>query len=376
MVEEWRREGITTDSEVSLIEPIPPESVIDRLELAGSQRPQLNSIRGSLWGGINGGRIILEARTWTILQQARMGAVYIIDFDDCLMSATSWHGREYQLIERSEVLQRRGVNMSAARAQEVYELSKIYVPSVVVKEARYTPRLNLVLLSLYAEALRAGVQQEQPEIDAWEEILEWRKTITTQVQNLGERALKAYAVDLAIQKIFLQNSPADFLHQGFVQDVLAHTTPADIRIVATRGKIEGSLGQVYKVHASGLMRQRSWRGQGVDLVVYSNDVKAEALILMMEVLPGIRDRLIRIYDDNPREVEPYLEAILRLGAKNIEVVQVSHLDAKRKDAEIGIHPFLDYRRGGTRFRHYAPFPELVTEVPAAGSQDIDRGIRI
>lgn len=356
--------GIDSASEALLIESIPPECVVDRLDLAGSQKPFLNSIRASLWGSINAGRILLEARSWTVMQQPRVGTIYFIDFDDCLMSATSWHKREYELIEQAEVLHRRGVNISAARAREVYELSKIHIPEVAEKEARYTPRLNLILLSIYAEALQAGRSKEQPEVHAWGELLGWRETINSQVQSLGERALRVYTVDPAIQRIFLRNSPASFLYRDFVQDILAYTSPADIRMVATRGKIEGPLGQIYKIHESGLMSQRSWRGQGVDLVLYSNDIKAEAFLLMMKVLPGIRERLIRIYDDNPKEVEPYLQAIKTLGAKNIEVVQVSHSDAKRKDAQIGVPPYLDYQRGEARLRHYALFPESVSLVSA------------
>lgn len=356
--------GIDSAPEAQLIELIPPESVIERLELAGLQRPLLNSIKGSLWGSISGGRILLEARSWTVIQQPRVGTIYFIDFDDCLMSATGWHRREYELVEQAEVLHSRGININAGRAKEIYELSKIRIPEVAEKEARYTPRLNLVLLSIYSGVLQAGRPQEQPEVHAWDELLSWRETINAQVQSLGERALQVYAVDPAIQRIFLQNSPADFLYRDFVQDILAWTSPADIRMIATRGKIEGSLGQIHKIHESGLMSQRSWRGQGVDLVLYSNDVKAEALMFMMRVLPGICERLIRIYDDNPKEVEPYLEAIKTLGAKNIEVVQVSHSDAKRKNAQIGIPPYLDYHRGETRLRHYAPFPDLATSPVA------------
>lgn len=272
MAEQDKPSDLTTGAEVvskpiSDIESIPPEQVIERLELTGSPRTLLSSVRGSIWGRvipttwvqgtlIDSG-IVLECRTLSILQQPRKGSVRIYDFDDCLMSSSSWHRREYELLEQSQALSAQGINISPQRAREIYELSKTHVPGVAEKEPRYTPHLNLVLLSIYAAALREGQIKEQTGDQQWNELLAWWETINQQVQDYGERALKAYAVNPDIQSIFTGNSPADFLYADFVQDLLGQTRSSDIRIVATRGKIEGPLGQVYKVHRSGLMRQRS-----------------------------------------------------------------------------------------------------------------------
>lgn len=350
------------------IQPIHFEDVIDRLELRGLSKTLLNSVRGSLWGTLGNGDMIIECRILSVLQQPRDGAVTICDFDDCLMSATGWHRQEYQLIEQNEALHEMGINITSDRARDIYELSKIRIQGLAEKEARYTPRLNLILLGIYAEALKEGQPKEQPEEQAWNELLDWRQTINQQVQALGERALKAYAINPLIMETFIGNHPANFLYGEFIQDVLAGTRPNDIRIIATRGKIEGPLGQIYKVHESGLMKQKTWAGQRIDLVIYSNDVKAEALVTLTEVLPDIQDRLIRVYDDNPSEVLPYLEVAKRLGTQNIEVVQVSHPDAKRKDANLGIEPRLVYFRGKTRLRHYSPMRSVDNLPPLVVAQ--------
>ncbi len=323
------------------------------LELKGARRQLLDSVRESQWARIHGGRMLLEVRTLSFLQQPTYGSVNIFDFDDCLMSATGWHAREYQLIEESDVLHEQGINISAQTAKEIYELSKIRIPQVAEKEPRYTPRLNLVLLSIYAGALREAKIKETPEEDAWGELLKWRELITSQTELHGERALNAYAINSTIRAIFESNHPADFVYGDFVDDALSLSGRNDIRIIATRGKIEGPLGQIDKVHSSGIMRQKSITGGVVDLVVYSNDVKSEALITIMRLLPGISERQIRVYDDNPVEIVPYLEVARNLGAPNIEVIQVSHPDAKRKNFNPGIEPIHEYKRRETHLKHYS-----------------------
>ena len=346
-------EIVSSVDQASQVKPIHSEDLVERLDFMGLPKALITSVKGSIWGEIDDGRMLLECRTVSVLQQSRDGAVAICDFDDCLMSATSWHSKEYQLLEQSEELHNMGVNITVDRARAIYELSKIRVPHTVENEPRYTPGLNQVLVSLYAESLRTGTPKERPEEESWLELLDWRENINQQIQKYGEDALRAYTIHPFVNKIFMGNHPAQFLYRDFVQDVLAATRPNDIRIIATRGKIEGPLGQIHKIHESGLMKERTWAGQRIDLVVYSNDIKARALITLTEVLPGIRERLIRIYDDNPSEVLPYLEIAKCLGTTNIEVVQVSHPDAKRKDVRLGIKPNLDYIRGKTRLRHYS-----------------------
>lgn len=329
------------------------EEIRRELEIKGAHKQLLNSVKESQWAKIDGGRMLLEVRTLSFLQQPTYGSVNIFDMDDCLLSATGWHARENQLLEENEVLREQGVNITAQRAKEIYELSKIRIPQVAEKEPRYTPRLNLILLSIYADALREAQIKETLEEEAWTELLKWRELIGNQTAEHGERALKAYAVNSTIQSIFENNPPSDFVYNDFIQDVLSSTGKSDIRIIATRGKIEGPLGQVYKLHSSGIMRLKSITGAVIDLVVYSNDVKAEALITIMKILPGISGRQIRVFDDNPVEIMPYLEVARNLGNPNIEIIQVSHPDAKRKDFNPGIEPIHEYKRRATDFKHYS-----------------------
>ncbi len=332
---------------------ISQDEIRRELELKGVHRQLLNSVKESQWAKIHGGRMLLEVRTLSFLQQPTYGSVNIFDFDDCFFSATSWHAREYQLLEENEVLREQGIHITAQRAKEIYELSKILIPQVAEKEPRYTPRLNLILLSRYADALREAQIKEKPEEEAWAELLKWRELISGQTAEYGESVLRVFAVNSTIQSIFEENPVADFVYSDFVQDVLSSLGKSDIRIIATRGKIEGPLGQVYKLHSSGIMRVGSITGGVVDLVVYSNDVKAEALITIMKMLPGISGRQIRVFDDNPDEIMPYLEVARNLGAPNIEVIQVSHPDAKRKDFDPGVEPTHEYKRGATYFKHYS-----------------------
>ncbi|MFH0926666.1 MAG: hypothetical protein V1872_13710 [bacterium] len=356
--------------QASQIKPVHSEDLIERLDLAGLPKALVASVKGSIWGEIDDGKMLLECRTVSVLQQPRDGGVAICDFDDCLMSATGWHKKEYQLLEQSEELHSMGVKISAERARAMYELSKIRVPLTVENEPRYTPTLNQILASLYVESLRTAAAKECPEEQSWLELLDWKAAIDGQIQKHGEKALKAYAIHPLISKIFMGNPPSKFLYRDFVLDVLAATRPNDIRIIATRGKIEGPLGQIHKIHGSGLMKERIWAGQRIDLVIYSNDIKAQALITLTEVLPGIKDRLIRIYDDNPNEVLPYLGVARQLGTSNIEVVQVSHPDAKRKGVNLDVEPNLDYMRRGTRLRHYSPFHDHQQSEPIASATSL------
>lgn len=347
--------------QVSQMRPIHLEDVVGRLDLAELPKSILHSVRGSIWGEIGTGTTILECRTVSILQQPRCGGVVVIDFDDCMMSATGWHRNEYELLAQNEELRQTGIAISTERAKAIYEMSKMRIPGTVVKEPRYTPRLNLVLLSIYGEEMRKGAIAERPEEDVWNDLVATRKTIDQQVQEIGEQAISYYMIHPLIKKIFMGNPPSKFLYGEFVQDVLDATSPNDIRVIATRGKIKGPLGQIHKIHASGLMRQRNLAGQGIDLVIYSNDLKADALIAMTNILPEIGKRLIRVYDDNPEEILPYLEMTRRLGTQNIEVIQVSHPDAKRKEASLGaVEPRLDYSSRDTRLRHYSSSNALVS----------------
>lgn len=333
-----------------LVANILGDQIRSNLELKGARKGLMNSVKESLWARVHGGRMLLEVRTLSFLQQPTLGSVNIIDFDDCLFSATRWHDMEYRLLEEDTALRQQGIEISYERAKQIYDLSKILIPKVAEKEPRYTPKLNLILLNLLAESLCGGRTQEE----AWADVLRRLKIISDQVEERGEGTLDGYTLsNPAIQKVFENNSPQGFVHNSFVDYVLSSTGEDDIRIITTRGKIEGPLGQIDKLHSSGVMNRRSRSGSVIDLVVYSNDVKAEALIAIMKMLPGISGRQITVYDDNPVEIDPYLKVAESLGAPNIEVIQVVHPDAKRKDYKPGVEPTHTFKRGNSEFRRYS-----------------------
>src|SRR3989344_5781838 len=189
---------------------ISQDEIRRELELKGAHKQLLNSVKESQWAKIHGGRMLLEVRTLSFLQQPTYGSVNVFDLDDCLLSATSWHAREYQLLEENDVLREEGIHITAQRAKEIYELSKILIPEVAEKEPRYTPRLNLILLSRYANALREAQIKEKPEEEAWAELLKWRELINGQTAEHGESALRAFAINSTIQSILENNPPSDF----------------------------------------------------------------------------------------------------------------------------------------------------------------------
>lgn len=353
------------------IESIPREDILATLQLTDAPGLLRASVSASQWGSIGGGRMLIESRNIaTFLQGQPRGTIHIYDFDDCLMSTSRWHNKEYNLIEQSPRFRARGIEITAKEAKELYERSKITVPGFAEMEARYTPTLNMVLLTRFAEEKKIAQAAEQDPEKAWTEVKNWLDIINSQIQRIGERALDAFAIDPDIKRIFMNNNPSNSLHTDFVDSMLGATHRRDdLRIIATRGMIGGSLGQVYKVHLSGLMSKRRDFGGGIDAVIYSNDIKAEALLALMSNLPNVMGnlpnstgRLINIYDDNPNEVIPYLGVIKALGAPNIEVIQVSHPDAKRKDLQVNAIPTAVYQNGDTILRRYS-----LVSIPASQS---------
>lgn len=349
-----------TSDPVVIGEVIPAHQIISRLELRGVNRSVRASILSSAWYAIDNGRMLLECRNPQVLSEPRTGITNIYDMDDCLLSATGWHQREYELLESNPDLNAQGVCISITQARDIYESSKVLVGKTVERQPRYTPRLNMVLLSAYATYLRGGLTATE----AWSHLSTFRQFVVFQMQTVGEVALGNLGVDPLIEEIFMGNSPQDFVYDEFVRDLFEETGHKDIRMIATRGKIEGPLGQVDKVHRSGLIGMTSRQGKGLDGVVYSNDIKGEVLATLINILPEVRDRLIRAYDDNPDEVEPYLQVAERLGASNIEVVRIAHPDAKRKNVTVDRIPHLTYRFGGahTLFSSYSGSPLTAVSV--------------
>lgn len=343
-------------------EPVAEQEVIPRLELGDFPPLMHHSVLGSDWYTINEGRMFLEVRNPHVLQKEQGDVVYFVDFDDCIFSATGWHKKEYQLIEEDEELHKRGILISSERAKEIYERSKIIVPGKAENERRYTPEFNLVLLTNYAQRLENGI----PPDHAWEQLLTWREAVNSMVQLDGEAALEIMPVDNHFRELFMSNLPKPFVYQDFLEDFFGTLEESDSVIFATRGKIEGPLGQVHKLHSSGVLqyssREEQYRSKQhpVDLVIYTNDLKAQALLNLTKLVPWVKGKLLRIIDDNPNEIIPYLEAAREHGLTNIEIIQVGHYGAKRRDISTGIEPDLllvGESEKETNYRHYMAFPD-------------------
>ncbi len=338
------------------IQTIAPDTVLRRLGLNYMPDSLRTSVKKSSWQEVAGGRIFLEVRNPSKLTAPRLKDMHaidthVLDFDDCMFDATGWHKKEYELAGQF------GVSWDTAK--DIYEKSKIIVPKIAENEPRYTPEVNLILLSRYTDLLSRGVGHD----GSMKAVGMWRELILETIAEIGELpALSGFGIDPQIRKAFIGNAPNEFVHDEFVEDVIGGTERNDLRIIATRGKIEGPLGQVDKVHRSGALEPYGGDGNTFDLVIYTNDIKAEALLSVLRFMPMLSQTSIRVYDDNPKEVLPYINSARLQGVNNLEVIQVGHPTAKRRGLSVGMTP--DYTIDNTtlsgeprtNFDHYFASP--------------------
>jgi hypothetical protein len=329
------------------IEPLTAGMALKRLEFSYPDIPHtmLDSIIASEWASIDNGRMYLEVRNPDFFHKSG-STVYLTDFDDCVLSTTDWHNREYELVSQCPELCAQQIEISPAQAKDVYEISKILIPGKVEHEPRYTPRLNLILLTHIANQLGMGIA---PEV-VWDNLGNVRDAIVIRVARQGEGELGLMRVDERILKLFQENSPAQYLQKKFMDEL--HRDDADeFHIIVTRGKPEGLLGQIYKLHTSGALEK------SVDIVLYTNDIKAEALIQLSRMVPWMKSSPIVIYDDNPNEVLPYLRFIHQRNIDNIDLVHVRHNNSKRRDLIVEGYTPTDTILDGetlTKFDQYHP----------------------
>ncbi len=312
----------------------------------------LQSIAKSEWYSIDRGKYYLEVRNPNF-QDKLNGGAFIIDFDDCIFKSTQWHKKEYERIATSEELKKRGVSITVEEARNIYQHSKIKIPGKSEREPRYTPLLNIILLTQFVKQLEIGVGRDQ----AWQEMIRVKDEIAATVHGNNEQCLSEFPIDQDIIDIFVNNHPSEFVYTDlsdliFNNPIVSH----DLKIIATRGKIEGALGQAYKLHASGIMEK------GVDLVLYTNDQKADAIILLSRLFPQLQEMHIRAIDDNPDEILPYRELARSRGIGNLKLIHIRHPDAKRRDAIVDENEQPDFRyedpQSGVIFDHYLPLPRL------------------
>ncbi len=340
-------------------ETIPRDKIIRRLGLTSLPDPMRRDIRQSSWFSIDQGKILFEARNHDFYDKAQTTQrLIVLDFDDNMASATRWHAKEQEQVVANKQLQERGVPISKPFAKEVYEMSKIKIPGLVEHEARYTPQVNMILLSEYARMIENGMEEAQ----AKQMLSTWRDSLVGLVGTLGEDCLQSIAIDPTVRQIFMRNSIKPFVHKSFVSDVIEGVEPTDLIIVATRGEIKGPLSQPHKVHQSGVLEPMGRDGNRVDGVLYSNDTKGEALIKSIRFIKNIEEIDLLVYDDNPVEVLSYAEAAQKHGFRGMEVVQVEHVGAKRRGAKVALEA--DYSMynpsnlppNKTNYRHYRIFP--------------------
>ena len=305
--------------------------IVEKMHLELIPEEIKQSLSHSTWLAVDGGRIVIELRNQAFMR--KNGVVNLVDFDDTVLSATKWHRAEQELLVKNLAEFAKEFDFDQAEVKSLYEMSKIFVPSKAEKESRYTPVLNMLLLDHALRMFMKGFPKEQ----VFESLAKKRLLIEKAIQQLGDDYLfellkTAHPI---ILQTFFKNTPDQFVYQDLVEDLLTSQVAEDevadktIRSIVTRGTIEGPLGQIHKVHASGVV-------DGCDFIIYTNDLKEEVIQLVRQLFPELKKLPILIFDDNPKELEACHEMILRLKLKDVELILVRHQDAKRRDFVIRI----------------------------------------
>lgn len=349
-----KEQHIGSEGHVFSIEQIPKEQALSRLGFTSHEYSPglIDSITASDWYAVDGGRIITEVRNPDILVVPRPGMIKISDLDDTIMSATRWHANEYLLMAQFFIqrgLLHGDVNDVIGQMKNLYESSKLIVPGKAEEEARYTPMANIALLSKYSQSIQSG----QSEALAYEATL----ALAREIAQNGGAHLDVYPMDSDISRILIDENPtAKYVYSDYVREVFspyASSGPKGLHVIATRGAIEGPLGQIHKVHSSGIMEE------GVDMTIYTNDLKSEVLRLIAQFLPWTDGQLTQFIDDNPKEVAKLLNEVKKYGIKNFEVAMVRHADAKRRDGLVeGFAPI----GRAVGYNSQLGFPELMTPL--------------
>ena len=254
----------------------------------------------------------------------------LVDYDDTLMNSTLRHTEELEKISRFFAGQ--DIDLSLAELKRIYNDSKIFIPGKAEKEARYTPALNIVLLDFFLKRSNARVPKEQ----VFEELAVKRDEIIACIIKFGDNWIIdcARQVDSNLLSIFIDNSPSQFVYKDVVADLLSDYDDErkhEVKAIITRGATEGPSGQVHKVNSSGSM-------EGLDFVVYINDLKSELIPLIKSLFCSTRNCRLIIYDNNPYEINDYFERVIAEGISSVELVWVRHPDSRRAELDTTIPP--------------------------------------
>jgi hypothetical protein len=260
----------------------------------------------------------VEVRNPNVLTDPKSGMIFVSDFDDTAVSTTEWHRRSFEAVTQHPELS--GLNLDVEKIAELYNLSKMKEPGKAEKEARYTPRLHMLVMSDYIHLLESG----EPEKVAWDKTLDRIRTLSLK----PSAEFKTMQIDERVFQAMNQIPINAFTHDDYIKEVFSPQGQDNLRIIATRGTMEGPLGQVFKVHDSGVL------DNGADMVVYSNDLKSEVLDLLPQFIPWTKGKPMRIFDDNAAEIKEWYNDTVKRKFTNVELALVRHPSSKRRNAQV------------------------------------------
>ena len=323
------------------IREIQPSELRERLGLQGPDLEEVyRSALKNQWFDCDDGNFLIEIPNNEKLQKkigsptdtSKSELVWLFDLDDTLLNTTAWHGKEQQIIQT--YLEKQHVASTKASVKTLYELSKVFIPDIAEVQARYTPLLNMILIDQY---IRRQKNDGFSEEDAIQCCRVEHNFIQDRIKVIGEGALQDYQYDRSLlSKILKVNSTARYMNEPLIKDLFTvRKDSADnvLRIIITRGKIEGPLGQIYKVHCKDFTAFES-----LDMVIYTNDVKINALARVTNIFKELQSKQIILFDDNPSEIVPFCEQMEEQGMNRLkmEIVHVRNSDAKRRDKQVVI----------------------------------------
>jgi|GEM_PF-3146559 len=322
------------------IREIPPSELRDRLGLQGPDLEEVyRSALKNQWFDCDNGNFLLEIpnnerlrkKIGSLTETEKSELVLLFDMDDTLLDTSEWHGKEQDIIGMYLVEQH--VETNPQIVKELYELSKIFVPQIAEVQTRYTPVLNMILVDRYIRRQKSdGFSYEQ----ALQLCRDEHKSIQDRINAIGEGALLDYHYDSALLSRILRNNPLpEYVNAPLVRDLFTVGPDGDdvLRLIITRGKIEGPLGQIYKVHSGDFTKLDS-----LDMVIYTNDVKINALARVTNIFKELQSKQFILFDDNPSEIVPFYEQIEAQGMNplKMEIVHVRNAEAKRRNKKVMI----------------------------------------
>lgn len=302
--------------------PIPQGEILKTLDLNTEVIPESlkASVQKSEWFSVDNGKVLVELRNRTRIDKENQGLLYVSDFDDTLFAATEWHNEEFQRLSEDQNLKDRGIKIPIEEGRKLYEKSKF---TLGTKTQRYHPKINLILASIYAQA----VKREEPNDQIWERIGTALDNLKDDLILEGKTSLERYEIDEDIMRCLLGNNTDKYVYKTFANYFSQGTEEKGMRAIVSRGTAEDAFGQIYKLHTSGILQQ----GLGTDIVLYTTDLKAEYLPILYQLLPNASETGTRVFDDNTDEIDEYISWAREHGLRNWEVIRVVHEGAKREE---------------------------------------------